>query len=168
MIEEERIDPRYWLEKSFKDSYPLAASRTQTVNGNCKSKMRSPLDVLIEMDVINPDQYRAGRLIIKTRQAIGNNLKTDQILHEYLGGDAEVNTVGPGMLLTIILRDLKPYQSHMIDRVCLQRQRQDWGYSDRPLTKNDEKWIEQCCGTLKESLDHVKKNIDSFLDSVKN
>lgn len=165
MIEETiAIDVTQWLTKPFDKEYPEAARNSEwTDDGRLVSKFRSPIDVLFDRGSINADQFRAARVIIKTRQAINNNLKTDQILHEYLGHEFSANVMGPGMLLAAAMTHLKPRHTQMIDRVCLQRQRQDYGYQERALTDQDKLWIAKCCGTLRDALDIVKINIDRTL-----
>ena len=163
--ENDKIDPREWLAKSFEAEFPDAARHTEmTDDKRLVSKFRSPIDALHDNGSLTHDQYRAGCLIIRTRQAINNGLKTDRILHEYSGEEfTPDNAMSPGSLLIAIFRGLKPYQQHMIDRVCLQRQRQDYGYQERPMTDQDKLWVAKCIGTLRESLDDVKKNIDAVI-----
>lgn len=165
----DKIDPTEWLAESFTKTYPLAARRTAEVGGNHKSQYRSPLDVLLDRGVIDVVQYRSGRFVMGLRLAINNNLRTDRIVMEYEESEEPVqNLLGPGAMLNAVMANLKPWQAQMIDRICLQRQRQDYGFSDRPLNDNDYRWISHCCESVQKSLDQLKKNIDTVLDSLKN
>lgn len=169
MGDDDKIDPTHWLEESFAKAYPHAARRTILVDGNLKTEARSPLDILIDRGIIDYKQYTAGRFVMKLRLSINNILRTDRIVMEYLESNEPVDCVmSAGALLSAVMDNLKPWQVQMIDRICLQRQRQDYGYSERILNDNDYRWVSHCCESVKKSLDQLKINIDLIIKSCDN
>lgn len=139
------------------------------LDGHMRSELSmTPLDLLLHRGTISPEQHDAAVFVMTLRRVINNSLGLSRIRQEYvrLGIPSDASGPAPSMILLQALHGLKPYQRNLIDRLTDSPRSYDDRVS-RPLTPLDLAWLHRCATSVKETLDHVKKNIDDFIEIAK-
>lgn len=155
------IDTSEWLPESPNKLYPLAFAKMIDTQAGAVSSEISPLDYLLDRDVIDYDQHKAGWLLVNLRMAINNGLGTDRMILSYTQGEPLEKKMGNGLLLSLMLRGINHHDKSLLDDVCKLRTQR---HQAKPMSAE---YTAASIMRVKEILDKLKINIDKALELSK-
>jgi hypothetical protein len=167
--ENDHIDQSEFLPNKLEYEYPhrLAKPDISRNNGTYTSTLSMLLiDLLLDRGIVNYDHHRAAIFLMSLRRAISNSLGLERVFQNYLrlpSEDVQVYIIAPSVLRMMLERGLKPHQLNIVRRIT-SLPRADDDRESRPMTDNDVEWMSRCLVSVRESLDIVKRNLDSYLE----
>lgn len=168
---EENHDISQWLPRSFAVEYPHRSNQKDitTNRGSITTTLGLyPVDTLLSKNIITPDQHESAMTLITVRKAIRNSLGVDRTFEMFSPNDGEhITNVTATALLTRSLHGMTKSQISMLDLITTLPKHKS-RHPDKQMTLDEIRWISVCCANVKDILERLKINIDTYLETCAN